>query len=75
MIGISKEVLLAELTNMKDILTKWEESVTNGIPGADVPAPIDRMDDFLRQLCGELSLVAGKCVTIVEIVSDDISGS
>ena len=65
---VSREVLLAELEAARSILTKWQELVSAGIPGVDLPAPEDETEGFVTELSGELLIVAGKCQTLAEVV-------
>lgn len=65
---ISPPVLLQELDAAKVILVKWLEAVAGGIPMIDLPADEDALAEFLRELCGELLLVAGKCETLAQVL-------
>jgi hypothetical protein len=63
---LSTEVIQLELKSAIDILSKWE-SDTRQIPGQDVPADADQIEEFFRQFAGELILVARKCEALAAI--------
>lgn len=71
MLPVSGDVMLKELEGASHILEKWKEKIEGGIPFVDIPAPPDRLEAFLREMCGELLIVAGKC----EHLSSVLSGS
>ncbi len=72
MLSITREVLLDELDAAKAIIDRWHKTIEAGIPVIDMPAPEDRLELFVRQLCGELLLVSGKCQSIAEILGNDL---
>lgn len=65
---VSPPVLLDELASAQGILKKWLEGIAQGIPAIDLPGDEETLDEFLRELCGELLLVAGKCSTLAEVL-------
>ena len=75
MLTVSSEVLIAELKTAQDYLAKWVSAVEQGIPGIDTPATgtsDENLEAFIRELCGELRVVAGKCDSLSEIVLDSL---
>lgn len=73
MLPISKEVLLDELEAAQRYLTKWIDKSKAGIPGYDLAAtglsgPEESAELFIRELCSELRIVAGKCELLSEVV-------
>lgn len=72
MLAISSRVLLTEVQTAKAILTKWEESIQTGVPAVDLPAPPDRLEDWLREFCGEVRVVAGKMDVLAEILQEQL---
>ena len=69
MISISPDVMKAELDTAVAILKKWSDQISEGIPGVDIAASEDALDNFLRNLVGELKVVAGKCDTLAEVLA------
>jgi hypothetical protein len=74
---VSTPVLLAELTTLKDLIDKWVDKVSDGVPGVDTPmtgmAPAgDRLDTWLNELIGEMRLVSGKAHNISEILASTV---
>lgn len=66
---ISPEVLYDEILSAAKILEKWKARVGDeGIPSVDKPATPEQYDLFIRQLAGELLIVAGKCSNISSII-------
>lgn len=72
MLAVSSPVILSELESLKVIAEKWIEKIQTGIPGVDLPAPDDRLELFLRELCGELLLCAGKCESLSTVLSGEV---
>jgi hypothetical protein len=75
MMTISRDVLLKELETAREYLDKWITKVNEGIPGIDIPAAGDaeeHIDVFVRELCGELRIISGKCDNLAEVVIDTI---
>lgn len=75
MMTISRDVLLKELETAREYLDKWIAKVNEGIPGIDIPASGDseeHIDNFVRELCGELRIISGKCDNLAEVVIDTI---
>lgn len=71
---VSPDVILQELTTAKVILEKWEKILNEvGVPGTDVPGGEDQLDDFSRELCGELRLVGGKCNNLADTIVEGMS--
>lgn len=70
-LSISRLVLKEELELTRRILSKWADKFNVGIPGEDMPATEQALDDFLRELCGEFTLCASKLEHISNILSDD----
>lgn len=72
MLSISKAVLKAELDLAQRILTKWQQRLEEGVPGADFPAAEDlEIASFMRELVAEFLVVAGKMENLASILSDD----
>ncbi len=73
MLPVSREVLLKELETAGQYIEKWRTRVEEGLPGIDVPATGDAeqgLETFLREMCGELQIVSGKCTTLSEVLLD-----
>lgn len=69
---VSSPIIISELTAAKTILEAWLERVENGVPGVDIPAPPEQLEDFMRGLCGELLVVSTKCENLSNILSGDM---
>ena len=65
---LSKELILAEIGGSRQILEKWEARIEEGIPVLDLPAPQERLEEFLHGLASELMVCAAKCETISALV-------
>lgn len=75
MLTISREVLLKELETAREYIDRQIARVTAGIPGIDLPASGDgdqHIEEFVRELCGELRIVSGKCDNLAEVVLDTL---
>lgn len=75
MMTISRDVLLKELETAREYVDKWINKVNEGIPGIDIPASGDsdsHIEEFVRELCGELRIVSGKCDNLAEVLIDTI---
>jgi hypothetical protein len=65
---VSPALLLQELVTARGVLEKWEKLVADGVPGVDVPATEDALEEFVTEMCGELLVVSGKCQTLAEVL-------
>jgi hypothetical protein len=74
MLTVSRDVMLEELQTASSYLQKWIVKLnTQGIPGIDTPitgTSDEAFVDFIRELCGELRVVSGKCDSLSEVVLD-----
>jgi hypothetical protein len=66
---VTSETLLAEMKGAKSILEYWIAKVEEGIPMVDVPSSPEQLEDFLRCLCGELTLTSSKCESLSDVLS------
>jgi len=71
MLSVTHETMLAELKSSKLIMDTWIQKIEEGIPGIDIPAPPDQLEDFMRSLCGELLIVSGKCENLSNVLTGD----
>jgi len=71
-LAVTRETMLAEMTGAKVILEAWINQLEEGIPGVDIPAAPDRLEDFLRAFCGELLIVAGKCEHLSNVLGGEV---
>lgn len=68
MLPLSREVLITEIGSIKDLLGKWEKTLSeHGFPELDYPQSGESLEGFIRTLCGELQLCGTKCEAISEI--------
>jgi hypothetical protein len=77
MLPLATPTILAELESVKDLVEKWVEKVSEGVPGVDTPmtgmaASGDRLDLWLNELIGELRLVSGKSHNLAEILASTL---
>lgn len=68
MLPVSPPVILQELASVKDVIAKWVEAIAQGVPFVDKPGTEEELERYMRELCGELLLVAGKCSTLAEVL-------
>ena len=71
MLSVTHETMLAELKSSKLIMDAWIQKIEEGIPGIDIPAPPDKLEDFMRSFCGELLIVSGKCENLSNVLTGD----
>lgn len=71
LLAVTQETILSELKSSKDILESWIKKAEEGIPGLDIPAPPDRLEDFMRAFCGELLIVSGKCENLSNVLAGE----
>ena len=69
---VSGDVLHNELDTARGILDKWVKIVSEGLPAVDVPGDPAQLDKLLREMCGELTLVSGRCDTLVEVLGSSL---
>lgn len=75
MLTLSREVMLEELRSAQVYIAKWAARLEQGIPGIDVPVTGTTeiyLDRFVREMCGELRIVSGKCDSLVEVLQDSL---
>ena len=65
---LSTTLILSEIESAMAILARWKQRIENGVPVIDLHAPDEALHDFLRELCGELVVVSGKCTTLTEVL-------
>ena len=75
-IPVSLELIADELKGVRAIADKWISKIEAGVPGitAAVVDPNNNFDleDFIRELCGELLVASGKCETLSSVVGDNL---
>jgi len=71
MLPVSPDLIHDELESAKKILEKWIEKVKAGLPVVDNPGDEMQLDLFIRELCGELRVCAGKCGNLSEVLQGD----
>lgn len=67
---LSADLIHDEIKSAKDILGRWEARLVAGIPGVDLPASEDETLQFIRELTGELLVVANKMQGLSVILSE-----
>lgn len=65
MLPISSSLLREEIGGAKAILEKWEKKLEAGLPMTEQPGSQESLESFIREMCGELVICAGKCENIV----------
>lgn len=65
---LSRDVLTEQLSFAKKIIEKWEQV---DLPGMDSPGTDDHLAEVVRQMAGELILVARQCEALATIVLGD----
>lgn len=69
LLPVTQETIISEMKGSRDILDSWIAKVGEGIPGVDIPASPEHLEDFLRALCGELLIVTAKCESLSNVLS------
>jgi len=68
--AISRELVYEEMKSTKLVLEKWMRRLEEtGFPEVDMPAAEGRLDEFLREFCGEMLVCAGKCENLASVLS------
>lgn len=74
MLPISKEVLGDEIALAQKVLTKWQQRLEQGVPGIDFPVADEVATElFVRELVGELLMLAGKLESIGNVIAGALS--
>ena len=66
---ITPDTIDGEVETSIEILTKIRARLTS-IPGIDVPSSEEQTIEFLRELCGELMVVANKCSGVASVMAE-----
>jgi hypothetical protein len=68
---VSPALILIELQGARAILDKWIEEVETGnIPAVQQPGAEAHLLEWLTELTGELTVVAGKCDTLARTLAE-----
>ena len=68
MLNVNPETVVSELEGSKAILEKWIKTFNEGLPVIDQPGSEQQLELLVREFCGELRVVAGKCGNLSEVV-------
>lgn len=71
MLNVSSDTVISELESAKKLLEKWISTFEQGLPVVDAPGSEEQLELLLRECCGELKVVAGKCGNLSEILLGD----
>lgn len=72
MLTVHPQTILEEMKSTQKILAKWIELIENKqMPAVDLPAGEEALDDFVREMCGELRVCAGKCGNLADVLLAD----
>lgn len=66
---ITPDTIDMEVETSIDILTKVRKRL-EAIPSIDVPGSDEQTLEFLRELCGELMVVANKCSGVASVLAE-----
>lgn len=66
---ITPDTIDMEVETSIDILTKVRTRL-QAIPGIDAPSSDEQTIEFLRELCGELMVVANKCSGVASVMAE-----
>jgi|WetSurMetagenome_2_1015567.scaffolds.fasta_scaffold08238_3 hypothetical protein len=69
---VSPDLVHEELESIIKIVSKWRDAVNTGVPGVDIPGADaeEALDNFLRELVGELLLAAGKTHNLALVLAE-----
>lgn len=73
MFPLSTTVLCDQLAMMKKITDRWNDILTQGIPGVDRPTNDEEVEMFLTQLYGEMRSLSDMASSLSEISADTLS--
>ena len=65
---LQPDTLRSEVEQVIAILTKWQERLSQGIPGDEIPANDLNSEIFQFQLRGEVQLAAERLMALVEVL-------
>jgi hypothetical protein len=71
MLPVNPETITEELESAKKLIDKWILKMNEGLPVLDQPGNEDQLELLMREFCGELRIVAGKCANLAEVLSTD----
>jgi hypothetical protein len=71
MLPVSPDLITAELEGAVKILERWVGALNAGLPSIDCPGSEQQLLVVVREMCGELRIVAGKCGNLAEVLTDD----
>jgi len=70
-LSLSPETLRAEIASIRHLLDGVMEAAEQ-VPVEELPAPEERLEDFVRRVAGELALAARKCHGLAEVLSGEL---
>lgn len=65
---IQPDTLRDEISQVSEIINKWSDRLSKGIPGDEIPSNDLNVEIFLYQLRGELQLAAERILAVVEVL-------
>lgn len=68
MLNVNPDTVVEELESAKKLLDKWITKFNSGLPAIDEPGSDQALELLLREFCGELRIVAGKCGNMADVV-------
>lgn len=71
MLNVNPDTVIEELQSAKKLLEKWISNFEQGLPVIDTPGSEEQLELLVRECCGELRVVAGKCGNLSEILLGD----
>lgn len=71
MLNVSSDTVIEELEGSAKLLQKWIDTFKQGLPVIDAPGSEEQLELLMRECCGELKVVAGKCGNLSDILLGD----
>ena len=71
MLNVSSDTVVAELEGATALLQKWIDTFKAGLPHIDEPGSEEQLELLMRECCGELKVVAGKCANLSDVLLGD----
>ena len=69
MLNVSPTIILEELEGIASINKKWIERIKEGIPTLTFQAKDEDFELYMKQLIGELRILAGKADNLADVLA------
>ena len=67
---LKADTIRTEIDQVLEILVRWKDRLSEGIPGEEIPANDMNIEIFQYQLRGEIMLASARLASIAEVLED-----